>query len=649
MTTPNKNRHGAYNLPVGSGPPSSRTKRRSGATTPPGTPGGTPSSRFSMYNKKRRAGTPSSDRYIPSRSRLKASLMGSMCHSVEKERLRQTPVLREKRHQLLTGEKSVSPINYGEQDRETVHQASFRRAMGAILHNEAPGYFSGPTNNEAGTGMSPSRGTGVIGEETENPKRRTIMGVIHPSLKQGFQKLQGMSDSHLAYHEQPMAGVSKAFGGTGMSLGGPRCFSFSESGQTMANAGGIGVGIGNENTVVESDHRINPFRHNVHQVIQNATDELHGTMGGGGFCNGRKPMNSQKRKIPDKPTKVLDAPDIVDDYYLNLISWSKDNILAVAMGPSVYIWNASSGEIGHVVTLRAAGDYVSSVSWSDIPGCSKYLAVGTHHSSIQLWDTEHQRLVRKLTGHTSRVSTMAWNSSTMWLTTGGRDSVILQHDHRCTSNIVQRFAGHRQEVCGLKWNEDGSSLASGGNENYLCVWDVAMSHRNTRNGRGGNRLSRIPGDISPRLVLTQHKAAVKALDWYPFNRGVLASGGGSADRTIKFWNTVSGTLTNSVDTGSQVCSLLWSKQHRELCSSHGFSENQLILWKYPSMTKIQEFKSHTARVLNMEMSPDGRSVVSVGADETLRFWDIFGSPKDNKRNGGFAVGGFECPGATTIR
>jgi hypothetical protein len=51
------------------------------------------------------------------------------------------------------------------------------------------------------------------------------------------------------------------------------------------------------------------------------------------------------RKVPSAPVRILDAPDLVDDYYLSLISWSKENILAVALARSVYIWNAVTGEI----------------------------------------------------------------------------------------------------------------------------------------------------------------------------------------------------------------------------------------------------------------------------------------------------------------
>jgi len=122
----------------------------------------------------------------------------------------------------------------------------------------------------------------------------------------------------------------------------------------------------------------------------------------------------------------------------------------------------------------------------------------------------------------------------------------------------------------------------------------------------------------------------KALAWYPFQSNLLATGGGGSDRCIKFWNTHTGACLNSVDTGSQVCSLLWNKNERELLSSHGFTQNQLTLWKYPSMVKMAELTGHTSRVLFMAQSPDGCTVASAAADETLRFWNVFGTPEAPK-------------------
>ena len=52
--------------------------------------------------------------------------------------------------------------------------------------------------------------------------------------------------------------------------------------------------------------------------------------------------------------------------------------------------------------------------------------------------------------------------------------------------------------------------------------------------------------------LAGHQAAVKALAWCPWESNLLATGGGSSDRSIKTWNTSTGVQLSSTDTGSQV-------------------------------------------------------------------------------------------------
>lgn len=304
------------------------------------------------------------------------------------------------------------------------------------------------------------------------------------------------------------------------------------------------------------------------------------------------------RAVPSQPERILDAPDLVDDYYLNLMDWGSTNSLAIALSQTVYLWNASGGDIQQLLATENES-YVTSVNWA---GDGRHIAVGFSNNNCQIWDAERLRPIRNLGGHAARVSSLSWNNHT--LSSGSRDSTIIHHDVRVRDHIVQTLRGHQQEVCGLKWSPSGSQLASGGNDNMLMIWDARYDR--------------------PTHTLTDHQAAVKALAWCPFQSNLLASGGGTADRTIKFWNTTTGACLNSIDTGSQVCSLQWNRHEKEILSSHGFSQNQLCLWKYPSMAKVAEMNGHTSRVLHLAQSPDGTTVASAAADETLRFWKCFG-------------------------
>mmetsp|Transcript_5217 Transcript_5217/g.4404 ORF Transcript_5217/g.4404 Transcript_5217/m.4404 type:complete len:89 (-) Transcript_5217:150-416(-) len=74
---------------------------------------------------------------------------------------------------------------------------------------------------------------------------------------------------------------------------------------------------------------------------------------------------------------------------------------------------------------------------------------------------------------------------------------------------------------------------------------------------------------------------------------------------------------------------MFSKNVNELVSTHGYSQNQIILWKYPTMNKVVTLTGHTYRVLYLAMSPDGETIVTGAGDETLRFWKVF--PKKVKQ------------------
>ena len=278
--------------------------------------------------------------------------------------------------------------------------------------------------------------------------------------------------------------------------------------------------------------------------------------------------------------------------------------------------------------------HVGSVAWVQEGG--NHLAVGTSTNVVQLWDAEAGKQVRTMGGHAGRVGALSWNGHI--LSSGSRDTTIINHDVRIRDHSVATLRHHTQEVCGLSWSPDGSMLASGGNDNTLCLWDCNASST---------------GNLTPKHILTEHQAAVKALAWSPHERHVLASGGGTADRHIRFWNTSTGVQLNSIDTGSQVCALQWSPLEKEILSSHGYAENQLCLWKYSTLTRMKELKGHSSRVLHMVTSPDGSLVCTGAADETLRFWNIFASDSKGRSKGdagvGASINGLQRTAASSLR
>uniref|UniRef100_A0A8D3BU30 Fizzy-related protein homolog n=1 Tax=Scophthalmus maximus TaxID=52904 RepID=A0A8D3BU30_SCOMX len=268
----------------------------------------------------------------------------------------------------------------------------------------------------------------------------------------------------------------------------------------------------------------------------------------------------------------------------------------------------STPEKEELCDLSVEGDSVTSVGWSER---GNMVAVGTHKGYVQIWDAGAGKKLFTLEGHTARVGALAWNADQ--LSSGSRDRMILQRDIRSPPlQSERRLQGHRQEVCGLKWSTDHQLLASGGNDNKLLVWNHSS--------------------LSPVQTYVDHLAAVKAIAWSPHQHGLLASGGGTADRCIRFWNTLTSQPLQCMDTGSQVCNLAWSKHANELVSTHGYSQNQILVWKYPALTQVAKLTGHSYRVLYLAMSPDGEAIVTGAGDETLRFWNVFSKTRSTKES-----------------
>ncbi|ONH68375.1 APC/C activator protein CDC20 [Cyberlindnera fabianii] len=164
----------------------------------------------------------------------------------------------------------------------------------------------------------------------------------------------------------------------------------------------------------------------------------------------------------------------------------------------------------------------------------------------------------------------------------------MQTPIRIKNHITNVLTSHIGEVCGLEYRSDGQQFASGSNDNTVCIWDCRST--------------------IPQFTKTNHTAAIKALSWNPDLSNLLATGGGSSDKFIHFWNTTTGAVLTVL--------ILDHKYH------HYFGGHQIHLSGDCGQQVVIQIivlieNAHDSRIISGQLSPDGSTLATIGGDEKL--------------------------------
>lgn len=319
----------------------------------------------------------------------------------------------------------------------------------------------------------------------------------------------------------------------------------------------------------------------------------------------------KKRTISTTPVCIMDAPELVNDYLISPLDWSKSGFIAVALGTEVYFWRDSPSHKSNAPNLLFGNNddnddivNVCSLSWSSM----HHLAAGNEVGVISIWDTERQLPVRTFNGHIGSVASLDWSNYV--LSSGGYDSKIINWDTRARVPLISTWPlDTNGYVVSLKGDKSGSLVASGDTIGDISIYCT----------RTNNRLAKIEG----------HNATVKAIAWCPWQDNLLATGAGRDDPTIKFWNTTTSTLLDTLKTQGQVSALIWLSNTMELISSHGYAAPGINIWRYPMLSNVVNLRhgeNTITRIGGLALSSDRNTLLSIGSDEALCFWDLQSSP-----------------------
>lgn len=395
---------------------------------------------------------------------------------------------------------------------------------------------------------------------------------------------------------------------------------------------------------------------------------------------------------------VLEAPNLRDDYYCSVLAYSPTiNRLAVGLADRVYVWSEKTGVLNtpnelNPTPFRTA--YVTSLAFSSVQGGHAILAVARCNGCVVLWsprDQEKRFLRITLPSAAVHVSfrPRVWRRRTQRPRESmtEQETLLIGDDVGAISvyfvewpkqrerhlfgwhgavALHARIAVHTQQICGIAWTPDGNHLATGGNDNLCCFLDVRRVLDNEPPNKPllveGRQNALRNNDVDASLGIgagaivgmdgARHqwrlKAAVKALAFCPWQRGLLAAGGGSNDRCIHFYHVYSGAPLATIDCAAQVTSLVWSKTRREIAATFGFAQPEhpyrIAVFAWPSCDQIVAIPWHDEmRALYAIPYPGGPAeghatrgrgpwwsrtaeegcIVVAGSDSTIKFHEVW--------------------------
>ncbi|KAK4457077.1 WD40-repeat-containing domain protein [Cladorrhinum samala] len=284
----------------------------------------------------------------------------------------------------------------------------------------------------------------------------------------------------------------------------------------------------------------------------------------------------------------------------------------------------------HRRTLRGHTNKISGISW--MPGATLpernvsedtvNLASGGAEGQVNLWSLKQDTPLATLSGHSSRVCRVEFHPSGKYLASASEDTSWRLWDIETTTELLLQ-EGHSRGVYAVSFNTDGSLLASAGLDSIGRIWDV----------RSGRTVMILDGHLDG------HIKPIYGLDWGADGHRVLTA---SADGWIKCWDVRKVQRTGGVGAhSSAVADVRWfkgmddplegippgedekgmqiPKKSGTFFVSAGF-DHKVNIFSADDWALVQSLSGHTGPVASVDVSRDGRWIVSGGHDRTVKLW-----------------------------
>lgn len=254
---------------------------------------------------------------------------------------------------------------------------------------------------------------------------------------------------------------------------------------------------------------------------------------------------------------------------------------------------------------------VNALAWSPD---GKFIASASDDTFVQVFEsaTGTRKIIYK--GHTEEVAAVAWSRNGKLIASAGQDRTVQIWNPTSGAAPVFTYKGHTDRVNSVSWSNNDDLLVSGSDDKSVQVWQVGSGDR--------------------AFTFLGHTAGVLCVGWQPDNSSVAS---GSWDGTLRDWATVQhGDHFNAGDQifnyaghgKNEVYALAWSPDGRFIVSAGADQTVQISNGDdgtpRPPFFTDHRRKDHVNRVLTASWSPDETSIASGDEDGNVYVWRTAG-------------------------
>jgi WD40 repeat protein len=282
-----------------------------------------------------------------------------------------------------------------------------------------------------------------------------------------------------------------------------------------------------------------------------------------------------------------------DEVYSAAFSWDSKRIVTASEDSTTIIWDARRRTI--FSKLKPRDD--DPIKSAEFDRAGSRVATGSADYDVRIWDvrTKQVKVLKVLKGHSDVVNSVSFSPDGLQLITGSDDKTA--RIWNANTEDFKALDAHTGYVSSVMFNFDGSRVVTASRDKSARIWDAST----------GMPLGKL---------LNEHKDTVNFAAFSPNGSQVVTA---SDDGTFKIWDAHSFKVVRNFPAQDDLI-------HSAVFSPDGtlvLTASTDIVKAWNAKTRVEAFHlPHHTEVWFAEFNRDGSNVVTAGADNLVRIWDV---------------------------